>query len=187
MKNNVCIRSYHETDRQQVQNICIATGGVLAERAELKDMLLNAFCNYYIDQEPENCFVAADEDAAVGYILCTESCDAWVKGFEEAYVNKTENEGIKGFYKATMATPLKYAREYPAHLHIDILPEYQRMGIGFRLMDTLVGHLKTAGVRGLMLCVAADNVKGVNFYEKYGFKVLERTPNAIAMGITLTV
>ncbi len=187
MKNNVSIRPYRKADRQQVQNICIATGGVLAERAEFKDMLLNAFCNYYIERESENCFVAADEEEAVGYILCAANCDAWVKCFEEAYVNKAENEGLKEFYKATMATPLKYAREYPAHLHIDILPEYQRMGIGFLLMDALIGHLRAAGVRGLMLCVAADNIKGLSFYEKYGFKVLERTSNEIAMGMTLSM
>ena len=41
-----------------------------------------------------------------------------------------------------------YAAEYPAHLHIDLLPELQGQGWGRRLIDTLVAALRERGVRG---------------------------------------
>lgn len=185
MSKNIHIRGYQEADRVQVQEICIATGGTIFEQKEMQDLLLTAFCNYYIEQEPENCFVAVDGDHVVGYILCARDCGVWAETFEENYVTKAPVDGLKMFYKGTMDMPQKHAGEYPAHLHIDILPEYQRMGIGFKLMDALISHLKALGVSGLMLSVAGDNTKGKNFYGKYGFSVLEQTSVEIAMGILL--
>lgn len=186
MDKNIVIREYQADDRLQVQNICIATGGDFAQRADMRPLLLSAFCNYYIEKEPENCFVAADGGRVVGYILCAADCNCWVKDFRSEYVDRAPAEEVKRFYEGTMATPQKFAESYPAHLHIDILPEYQRMGIGFKLMNALIGHLKGRGVPGLMLSVAGDNTKGINFYEKYGFTVLERTSYEIAMGIPLS-
>lgn len=101
--------------------------------------------------------------------------------FGEIYSNLEKNP-LKGFYQGIMAAPIRYADRYPAHLHIDILPEYQRQGIGFQLMDTLTVHLREQGVPAVMLSVAGDNEKGKNFYRKYGFQVLEETPNEIVMG-----
>ena len=119
-------------------------------------MLLTAFCNYYIEQEPENCFVASDEGAVIGYILCTRDTVSWSGSFLEKYVPDYEESPLKPFYQGIMAAPLRYAGQYPAHLHIDILPDYQRMGVGFKLMDALTAHLKAQGVPGLMLSVAGD-------------------------------
>lgn len=39
----------------------------------------------------------------------------------------------------------------------------------------LKAHLKELGISGLMLCVANDNEKGINFYRKYGFTELENS------------
>jgi ribosomal protein S18 acetylase RimI-like enzyme len=186
MEHSISIRKYQESDRAQVQTICLATGSDQAtQNKAFQDMLLTAFCNYYIEQEPDNCFVATDGQKAIGYILCAENADVWAKNFQELYVDRMDNEAMKPFYSGIMNSPLQFASEYPAHLHIDILPEYQRMGIGSKLMNALVQHLKDKGIRGLMLSVACDNVKGRQFYKKYGFQVLAETPHEIVMGIQL--
>lgn len=186
MNNDVLIRLYQEEDRKQVQSICIATGFEQAlHNKQLQHMLLTAFCNYYIDYEPNNCFVAFDGVKAAGYILCAEDSRIWADSFQNNYISKEQDSGSNNFYQGLLITPLKYAEEYPAHLHIDILPEYQRMGIGFKLMDMLISHLQAKEVPRLMLSVASDNIKGVRFYEKYGFTVLEKGENEIAMGICL--
>ena len=186
MKTNIDIRSYKVDDRKEVQGICIATGpGEAKEQKAFQDILLTVFCNYYIDQEAENCFVAAEEEKVVGYVLCAEDSKAWAKTFQEKYVSNTEDSEIKAFSQGVMVSPLKYVEEYPAHLHIDILADYQRMGIGSRLMDTLISHLKSKEVPGVMFSVASDNEKGINFYNKYGFKLLGKTPHEIVMGMKL--
>jgi GNAT superfamily N-acetyltransferase len=43
---------------------------------------------------------------------------------------------------------------YRAHLHIDILPEYQHQGIGSRLMENLVITLRMAKVKKVYLAVS---------------------------------
>lgn len=188
MNKDIIIRGYRQDDREAVQNVCIVTGiGQEEAQPAFRTMLLTAFCNYYIEQEPQNCFVAVDGERVIGYILCTENSNLWAQAFENTYVAETEEENLRLFYRGTMETPIKYASDYPAHLHIDILPEYQRMGIGFQLMDALTAHLRAVGVPGVMLSVAADNEKGKNFYGKYGFTVLDRTDYEIVMGIKLPV
>ena len=170
-----------------MQKICVATAsGQAAQNEAFLQLLLTAFCNYYIEQEPGNCFVAAaNGQGAVGYILCAVDAKTWSKTFQEKYINNLPDDNLKLFCLGTMGSPLKFAYEYPAHLHIDILPEYQRKGVGTKLMDALAQHLRDKGIHGLMLSVAADNVKGRQFYNKYGFHVLEETPHEVVMGIRL--
>ena len=182
----VLIRPYDAKDHDRVQYICVGTGPeMLNERPEMRDFLLNAFCNYYIEKEPQNCFVAADKDQAIGYILCAENTKAWAEVFPGPYAPEDPQNPIGLFYEGSKAMPLKFAEDYPAHLHIDILDDYQRQGIGFRLMDALTAHLRAKGVPGVMLSVGADNEKGKNFYRKYGFSVLEETEHEIGMGLRL--
>ena len=60
---------------------------------------------------------------------------------------------------------------YPAHLHINILPKYQRKGIGHNLMNSLEIHLKEKNVKGYHLGVSTKNKQGINFYKKYGLEL----------------
>ena len=62
--------------------------------------------------------------------------------------------------------------KYPAHLHIDILPEYQGNGYGAQMMNTMLNNLKQKKVKGIMLMVNKDNHGAIRFYERLGFKTL---------------
>jgi len=64
----------------------------------------------------------------------------------------------------------KLLEEYPAHLHVDILPEYQRQGWGTKLMDALVERLREERVQGIHLIKAGDNVGSEMFYGSVGFR-----------------
>lgn len=184
--SNIFIRKYQKGERKQVQDICLVTGAEnILQHEEMKNMLLTAFCNYYIEREPYNCFVALDGEKVVGYILCAENAAVWAESFQDNYVKNLVKSELMEFYKGIIDTPLKYINEYPAHLHIDILPSYQRMGIGTKLMDAIISHLKVKGVPGLMLSVASDNIKGIKFYEKYGFTVLDCNLHEIVMGMRM--
>lgn len=59
--------------------------------------------------------------------------------------------------------------EFPAHLHINLLPEYQRRGWGVQLIGALVERLREEECRGLYLGVGASNTGAVKFYEHDGF------------------
>lgn len=175
------IRSYKDKDRESVERICAGEAGALRET------FLDVFCRYYIETEPENCFIAVNEkDEAIGYILCAEDFDIWEKQFTIKYLKIAPSPITKRMGQGTIDGLRRYANEYPAHLHIDISEEYQRKGIGTKLMDALVEYLKKKGVPGLMLSVASDNEKGIHFYRKYGFAELGRTEQEITMGIKIS-
>ena len=75
-----------------------------------------------------------------------------------------------------------FKKNYPAHMHIDILPGFQGSGNGTKLVETLLSELKSRGIRGVCLCVGSDNARAIAFYKKRGFKILLKTPGGIYMG-----
>ncbi|MFC9975748.1 GNAT family N-acetyltransferase [Spirillospora sp. NPDC127200] len=82
-------------------------------------------------------------------------------------------------------TPAEVASEYPAHLHIDLLPEAQGGGNGSRLIHTLLGALRTRGVRGVHLGVGKANARAIGFYGHLGFEKLVEEPGAFFLGMKL--
>ena len=76
--------------------------------------------------------------------------------------------------------------DYPAHFHVDILPEYQRMGMGGKMVDTLCAHLKQKGVKGVCLTCGPRNEKAMKFYEKHNFTLLSIDHDDACFGKKLT-
>lgn len=60
--------------------------------------------------------------------------------------------------------------KYPAHLHIDIVPEYQGKGWGSKLINTLFEAVKLQGAPGIHLDMVRWNTAAKGFYEKIGFR-----------------
>ena len=81
--------------------------------------------------------------------------------------------------------PKMFVKNYPAHMHINILEPYQRMGLGSKLVDALTANFRAKGIPGMNLGVGSGNVKGRSFYTKYGFKKLLRVPGCVFMGYDL--
>ncbi|MGI8748630.1 MAG: GNAT family N-acetyltransferase, partial [Deinococcus sp.] len=75
--------------------------------------------------------------------------------------------------------------QYPAHLHIDLLPAAQGGGHGRRLMETLFGRLREGGAAGVHLGVGRSNVRAQGFYARLGFVVLEEDEGGLTLGLTL--
>lgn len=180
------IRTLEEKDREQVREICIKTAPANAVKTEKgRKYILKMYCDYYIDCCSEYCFVAADEkDTVVGYILCAPSYEEYSKDFKK-YIKEifsfSFSRGVTAFFESKISG--RFMPDFPAHMHIDILDGYQRMGIGTQLVDALRKKLKSEKIGAVMLVVGADNKKGCSFYKKYGFKQLCNLGKGIAMGI----
>lgn len=182
------IRPYRESDRARVEAVCLSPdeprfGKKAGIRSPMDSALLAVFCAYYVEQEPQNCFVAAnDADEAVGYILCTRDFAVWERDFTRLYLQKTLNPITKAMGKGTVEGLRAFSGEYPAHLHIDLAAECRRQGLGTRLMDELLIRLAAEGVPGVMLQVEAANEKARSFYRKLGFEELEVSEQVVTMG-----
>lgn len=177
------IRGLEQSDYDNLKNIYYGAGSAPDQMPEMvTEAMQQVFLDYYVKEEAGHCFVVDDDGTAVGYILCAPSEEKWKVFFEE-HAGQPEFAVINMIYQGYKEPLVRYREQYPAHLHIDLLPEYQRMRLGTRLVDALKAHLKELGISGLMLCVANDNEKGINFYRKYGFTELEKFEHETAMGI----
>lgn len=169
------IRKYLEKDKANLRKICLETSSFPTENEFDRNFLYLLYNDYYTECEKDNCFVFADDnDEAVGYILCAEDFDKYIYMMEKLYLPKLSYLGKKyrTIAEGEIFVHRIFRRKYPAHLHIDILPEYRSKGVGTQLTDTLKEHLKSKGCKGLMLSAGANNKKAIKFYKKNGFKTV---------------
>jgi ribosomal protein S18 acetylase RimI-like enzyme len=185
------IRNAKKSDEQSLIDICFITGDPSLKKIFPEPRLFSYFwCLYYLWYELENCFVAEDTETnkVIGYIISTLDSIKQEKNFEEKIgpLVKKRMKEIKLrtiiskiyahfiIHKSLSKKRRKMLEKYPAHLHINILPEYQRKGIGHRLMKTLEEHLMKNNIPGFHLEVGAKNDLGISFYEKYGLKYISK-------------
>jgi len=184
------IRKYQAKDYDYVIAVFLGCKEPPEEIDEGRMPALLTFCLYYIEQEPNNCFVAVDdEDKPVGYVICAQNYKVYKRRYNKIYVPRLRKYGLKRSFmgRATTFTHKLFSKQYPAHLHMDVLGDYQRMGLGTALVDALCEHLKAQGVKGLMLTTSSNNEKGVNFYKKYGFTLIEKYPFETVYVMRLTL
>ena len=180
------IRNYQPKDAEHLKFICIETASdVFRGKKMTEKALTEVYCRYYIEQESESCFVVVDQnDVPKGYILCAKNYEAYRKVFKEKYL-KTWNPATLLMGNFAMNSIVDYAKEYQAHLHIDLLPECQGQGYGRKLIEMLIGHLKEQGIPGLMLHVSMENEGARAFYAKCGFEVLHTEKHDVLMGMRI--
>lgn len=169
------IKPYEEKYSEDVRQVCLNTGPEETKTDEkVKEYILSAYCDYYIDCEKENCLVLVDEnDVAQGYILCADNFREFRKGFTP-YLRKIRKCGISGYITSCGEVLINgvLSKKYPAHLHIDLNEQCRNGGHGSEMIETLCNNLKTKGVCGIMLIVASVNEKAIRFYKKNGFRAL---------------
>lgn len=165
------IRKYRPSDREAMRDICHRTA-TAPEYVGNKDLVAALYCEYYTDYEPDNVFVlAGPDDVPAGYVLCAENYKSYIRTFREKQLPKVAaiDRRAARLHRLGFVLDRLNGRKYPAHLHVDILPEAQRQGYGTKLVDALVDHLREKGVKGVCLGVGGDNEAGIGFYRKYGF------------------
>jgi len=181
-----CIRPYEERDYRRVQMICIEADQYFPK--EKVDELLILYCNYYIEQEPENCFVLSDEEyRAVGYLLLSPDWEHYVETYRREYMPRLRRVSRFRYFqlKRELAGDADLHAAYPAHLHIDISSGYRGKGLGTAMTDAGIQHLRSLGCPGVMLGVGSDNTGAIRFYERYGFERLKKQNNDLLYGLKL--
>ena len=166
------IRHYESKDKINVRQVCIATSTGFNAPEKEQRFITKLYCDYYIEQEPQNCFVIADDDDnAVGYILCSENMKRYARAMAPYRASIQKMGFVKYIYAwGEYLAHVPASKKCNAHLHIDILPEYQHKGLGTRLINTLTDSLSAKGINSVMLVVNTSNKNAVSFYKKNGFK-----------------
>lgn len=184
----ISIRKYQAKDKPAALKILVETSRLPAENPKDIKYLELMYNDYYTEVEPENCFVAVnEEDEAVGYIICAENHKRFADTFKKFYLPEIKELGFGYYLRALMDIygHKAYAKKYPAHLHINVLNVCQGQGTGTKLINALKDELRKKGVKGLMLSCAADNDGAIRFYKRNGLKVLAVISGGCMMGIKL--
>ena len=193
------LRRYRLTDFDDVTRVCLLTGHIgedASGRYANDDLVPDIFVRPYVMLQPEWAWVLDDGERVVGYIVAAPDTrafvaqyrDFWLPGFTEKYPPVTgagtpdEHMRELGFGPQRML--IDELEEFPAHLHIDLLPEAQGSGMGRRLVETLVGALREAGIPGVHLSIDPANERARGFYDRLGFVELpSSTPDGPLFGM----
>jgi ribosomal protein S18 acetylase RimI-like enzyme len=185
-RHDVTIRPAVAGDRAALYEICLLTGDAGEDASPLyvePDLLGEVWVGPYLALEADLAFVADDAGTAVGYVLGAADTAAFEAAAEASWWPRlrvrypdaptsgalTPDQELHRWIHHPPPTPAELLADYPAHLHIDLLPRAQGLGLGRRLIDTLLGVLRDRGAPGVHLGVDAGNHRAMGFYEHLGF------------------
>lgn len=197
------IRKSTIQDLPYIYDICLKTGDSGKDATPFFEdaaMLGSYYAAPYVVHSPNDCFVVIEDGLVSGYILSTKDTNPfyewlngeWLSSIQEMYKNgftpKSEKESslLKTIMKGAELEKSSWLKDYPAHLHIDLLPRLQGKGAGKALMNTLFNHLASLGVCGVHLGVDINNQNAIGFYKKIGFSVLEEKEWGFVLGKKLS-
>jgi ribosomal protein S18 acetylase RimI-like enzyme len=196
------IRGYRPEDRDALYRVCLRTGDDGADATDLyrqPRLLGDVYVGPYVAFEPRWAWVVEQDGAVAGYILCAPNtaafdrrCDRdWWPALREryplhAFAAGTRDAGIVRLIHDPPRVADAVLEQFPAHLHIDLAPEVQGLGLGGALMTVLLDALRADGVAGIHLGVSSANARAIGFYERLGFTVLSTFSDGQLMGLRLT-
>ncbi|MER6035602.1 MULTISPECIES: GNAT family N-acetyltransferase [unclassified Streptomyces] len=180
------VRPYRPADHDAVADTCVRTahnGGDSRDLYPDLRLMPALFAEPYCHFDPDLAFVLDDgAGRAVGYVVGTADTERFVTDFRRTWIPR-----MAGRYPAPTAPPRTPSEEmigllhrpermlvpelaaYPAHLHIDLLPAWQRRGHGRRLMGALLNALSQQGVPAVHLGMVTVNTAARAFYDRVGF------------------
>jgi len=194
------IRPYHPSDLTALYHICLATGDSGQDGTHLyqdPNLLGHYYAAPYALLEPALSFILTRDGEPCGYVLGTldterfgKRCeDAWFPPLRARYPLPATEESSRD---AQIIRAIHRGHEqqnnfpdYPAHLHIDILPAGQGVGWGRRLIETLLTAMRDNGAPGVHLGVGGRNSRAIGFYEHVGFQRLQTMPWGLVLGMKL--
>ncbi|GGW97611.1 acetyltransferase [Streptomyces malachitofuscus] len=190
MNESPRIRPYRREDRPALDDICIRTAhNGQDSRPHYVDpgVFPDTFAAPYVHLEPDLAFVLDDgRGHAVGYIVGTADTARFARTFRAAWLPlvadrhpapsgppSTPDEEIAWLLHHPERMVLPELAAWPAHLHIDLLPEWQGRGHGRRLMRTFLTALRDGGVPAVHLVMAVANKPARAFYDRMGFEEID--------------
>lgn len=165
------VRRFEERDREAIRRIC---SDAAMEKADVRfhedrELAPMFFVDGYLQTEPESCFVVEAQGRVVGYIVATKNTRAFNRNFRKRFQWRivahigwkllTLQYRRKATYRALWWTFVGRLRqgekleipldEFPAHSHMNLVPEYRGCGLSNRLSDALRRHLLENGISAM--------------------------------------
>ncbi len=200
------LRPFRPGDEPELADICLRTADAGADGTGIlddDDIWAAVFVLPYVARHPDLAFVIETDDGRVaGYVVGTDDTDAFEEWFRTDWwprigarwpqpeadlpdSERSRQDAVLSYAYGRRADAESFAARYPAHLHIDLLPELQGQGWGRRLIAALTDALRGAGSPGIHLVASGTNTGAIAFYERLGFTRLAAPADVAAFGMSL--
>lgn len=182
--NDPHIRLATDQDTDQVYDICRLTAAAGEDGSHLySDPRMAGYLHSaaYLKLEPGCAFVLDQGGRAVGYVIGTPDTAAfearmqrdwwpWVRAQTSAMtISHPKDQMAADRIAAPQTQSPEILAQYPAHLHINLLPQAQGGGWGRKMIETQLEHMRGLGVAGLHLGLDPNNHRAAAFYRHLGF------------------
>ena len=190
-KAGFIVRPYRPEDRPAVRDLCCQTGFLgkpIDPVFEDRELFADFLTEYYLVCEPESAFVVTIEEAVKGYLLgCRFPRRHQIFSLRQAF-----SLGAKALlrlprYKAASRRYIGWIalnawREVPdaphhlGHFHMNFLPELKQLAVFRALLERYLRFLFDHGVKEISAqMVTFDDRRSLQLFERYGFRVLNRS------------
>jgi len=201
------IRLARSDDQADVYRVCLLTGNAGSDATGLyrdNTVVADIYAGPYLALEPELSFVVETDRGVEGYVIATADTrrfveryrELWLPGFATRHPRPAPASGTESGTALSVADEMTErgyrpegmlideVDEFPAHLHINLLPSLQGQGLGRELIRTILAALRERGVTAVHLGVSPSNSAASAFYRRLGFTELaSSTPEHPLFGI----
>ena len=175
------IRPAQPRDHEQIARICRLTGATGEDATGLfsnDTTLSDVYATPYLHGPATFCLIWDVDGEARGYVLGTSDTRAFQTWFvDEWWPSRAEIHPIRAagdeWLIPAAADPhrmlIAQLNDYPAHLHIDLLPDQQGRGAGRQLIEAATSFAASGGAPGIHLVAEKANAGAQAFYPRVGF------------------
>ena len=197
------VRPFRRGDEAAACSVCLQTADAGRDATALYDdpaLPGHLYVGPYLAFEPELAFLLEDGRGICGYALAAPDSRRFYGRFRREWLPPLQarhpapasepagwsvSDALRAqFHAPDIFWPEPYA-EFPAHLHIDLLPRAQGQGNGRVLMDALLAALRRRGAPGVHLGMHVTNARALRFYTRLGFRELARRGETLYLGLRL--
>ncbi|MFC4454376.1 GNAT family N-acetyltransferase [Deinococcus sonorensis] len=188
---NAALRPARPDDEADLYTICAATGEAGQDARPLlqhPELLGHLYAAAYLHLEPAGAWVVEDGQGVCGYVVTAHDTARFEQLLEEEWwpalrrqypPDRTYAPADAALVQRLHVRPPpdpELSRDFPGHLHLNLLPRAQGLGLGRRLMEQALRTLHASGADALHLGVDARNTRALGFYRRMGFVPWSRQP-----------
>ncbi len=185
------IRKLQPADRARVRELCCETGFLgkpIDPVFEDRELFADYLSAYYTDWEPESAFVLLVNGEIRGYLLGSRhplrqqiynlynNAALFLRGiFRYPRYNAASKKFVHWILRQAWRE-VPAAPRWTAHFHINLLADARSVANARTLTDSYLKYLRENGERRVFgQMVVFEDRRGTKMFERYGFKVLNKT------------
>ena len=200
MTDTMIVRQAELRDLEAVYDICLKTGQAGRDATDLYSdpaLIGHIYAGPYVALKGPISFVAEDDLGVFGYAVGVSDTRAferelereWWPALRERYPEPVQQETEQSADDQRIRTihnpspvPQAVIDEYPAHIHMNLLPRARGRGVGARLLDAWIAAAKLKGVSAVHAGVSAANEAGLAFWTAREFHPVLTVSNSGSQG-----